>query len=170
MKESKDNSSFRYTFNKGLHSTVRISKIVLKTLWLNLSDVHWFVMCDDDIVSFLENMLQVPSKYDHSQFYYIGANSNNVKQNILLFYGMDFGGGSIAISYPLAKVLEKMQDNCLDWYFLWSYERHFKSDFTIKYIPAKLFTNYPFYWTIRIRSGFENQRWETINIYGVNSL
>ena len=62
-------------------------------------------MCDDDIVFFLENMLQVPSKYDHRQYYYIGNNSENVKQNIFLSYGMDFGGGSFAISYPLAKVL-----------------------------------------------------------------
>ena len=94
LKASKDNSKFRYTFKKELHSTVRISKIVLKTLWLNVSDVHWFVMCDDDIVFFLENVLQVPSKYDHSQYCYIRTNSENVKQKILVSYGMDFGGGS----------------------------------------------------------------------------
>ena len=61
-------------------------------------------------------MLQVLSKYDHSQYYYIGANSESVEQNVLHSYGMAFGGRGFSISYPLAKALEKMQDNCLDWY------------------------------------------------------
>ena len=74
LKVSKDTSRFRYTFKNDLCSTIRISRIVLETFRLNLSDVHWFVMGDDDTVFFPENLLQFLSKYDHSEYYYIGAN------------------------------------------------------------------------------------------------
>ena len=40
----------------------------------------------------------------------------SVEQNVLHSYGMDFGGGGFALSYQLAKGLEKMQDSCLDRY------------------------------------------------------
>ena len=40
----------------------------------------------------------------------------SVEQNVLHSYGMDFGGGGFSLGYPLAKALEKMHDNCLDWY------------------------------------------------------
>ena len=29
---------------------------------------------------------------------------------------MDFGGGGIAVSYPLARALSNMLDECLEWY------------------------------------------------------
>ncbi|KAH9302410.1 hypothetical protein KI387_013993, partial [Taxus chinensis] len=116
LKVSEDTARFRYTFKKGLRSAIRISRIVSETFKLNLSDVHWFVMGDDDTVFFPENLLQVLSKYDHNQYYYIGSNSESVEQNLLHSYGMAFGGGGFAISYPLAKALEKMQDSCLDRY------------------------------------------------------
>lgn len=113
---SEDTSRFKYTFKNGLRSAIRISRIVSETFRLNLSDVHWFVMGDDDTVFFPENLLEVLSKYDHNQYYYIGSNSESVEQNVLHSYGMAFGGGGFAISYPLAKALEKMQDSCLDRY------------------------------------------------------
>lgn len=116
LKVSEDTSRFRYTFKKGLRSAIRISRIVSETFRFNLSDVHWFVMGDDDTVFFPENLLQVLSKYDHNQYYYIGTNSESVEQNVLHSYGMAYGGGGFAISYPLAKALEKMQDSCLDRY------------------------------------------------------
>lgn len=116
LKVSEDTARFRYTFKNGLRSAIRISRIVSETFRLNLSDVHWFVMGDDDTVFFPENLLQVLSKYDHNQYYYIGSNSESVEQNLLHSYGMAFGGGGFAISYPLAKALEKMQDSCLDRY------------------------------------------------------
>uniref|UniRef100_A0A0D6R5D6 Uncharacterized protein n=1 Tax=Araucaria cunninghamii TaxID=56994 RepID=A0A0D6R5D6_ARACU len=116
LKVSEDTSRFRYTFKKGLRSAIRISRIVSEAFRLNISDVHWFVMGDDDTVFFPENLLQVLSKYDHNQYYYIGSNSESVEQNVVHSYGMAFGGGGFAISYPLAKALEKMQDSCLDRY------------------------------------------------------
>ncbi|KAE8694615.1 putative pentatricopeptide repeat-containing protein [Hibiscus syriacus] len=37
-------------------------------------------------------------------------------QNIFFSYGMAYGGGGFAISYPLAKVLARMQDRCIKRY------------------------------------------------------
>ena len=92
LKVLEDTSRFRYTFHKGVRSTIRISKIVSETFKLNLIEFHCFVMGDDDMVFFLENMLQMLSKYDPSQYYYIGTNLESVEQNVLHSYGMSFGG------------------------------------------------------------------------------
>lgn len=79
--------------------------------------VRWVVMGDDDTVFFAENLLRVLRKYDHKQFYYIGAPSESHLQNLHQFsYGMAYGGGGFAISYPLAKALEKIQDRCIERY------------------------------------------------------
>lgn len=80
-------------------------------------NVRWIVMGDDDTVFFPENLVRVLRKYDHKQFYYIGAPSESHLQNLQQFsYGMAYGGGGFAISYPLAKALEKMQDRCIESY------------------------------------------------------
>lgn len=81
-----------------------------------MKDVRWFVMGDDDTVFIVENLVRILSKYDHNQFYYIGTTSESHFQNMLFSYGMAFGGGGFAISYPLAVELEKMQDRCLKRY------------------------------------------------------
>ncbi|PKI46203.1 hypothetical protein CRG98_033408, partial [Punica granatum] len=76
----------------------------------------WFVMGDDDTVFVTENLLRVLNKYDHRQFYYIGSLSESHLQNIYFSYGMAYGGGGFAISYPLAKALSEMQDSCIRRY------------------------------------------------------
>ncbi|CAI0417176.1 unnamed protein product [Linum tenue] len=53
---------------------------------------------------------------DHTQYYYIGSLSESHLQNIYFSYGMAYGGGGFAISYPLAKALEKIQDRCIQRY------------------------------------------------------
>ena len=73
-------------------------------------------MGDDDTVFIVENVVRVLSKYDHRQFYYIGSSSESHVQNIYFSYAMAYGGGGFAISYPLAKELEKMQDKCIQRY------------------------------------------------------
>lgn len=73
-------------------------------------------MGDDDTVFFVENVVRVLSKYDHNQYYYIGSSSESHVQNIFFSYSMAYGGGGFAISYPLAKELEKMQDRCIQRY------------------------------------------------------
>ncbi|CAA0154335.1 unnamed protein product [Arabidopsis thaliana] len=118
---SSDTSRFQYRYPKGLRSAIRITRIVSETVrLLNGTEleknVRWIVMGDDDTVFFPENLVKVLRKYDHDQFYYIGSSSESHIQNLKFSYGMAYGGGGFAISYPLAKALEKMQDRCIQRY------------------------------------------------------
>ncbi|KAJ4712028.1 Beta-1,3-N-acetylglucosaminyltransferase lunatic fringe [Melia azedarach] len=115
-KISSDTSQFPYTNKQGHRSAIRISRIVSETLRLGLKNVRWFVMGDDDTVFITENLVRVLRKYDHNQYYYIGSLSESHLQNIFFSYGMAYGGGGFAISYPLAKALVKMQDRCIHRY------------------------------------------------------
>ncbi|GER51128.1 hypothetical protein STAS_28484 [Striga asiatica] len=113
---SGDTSRFDYTNKQGKRSALRISRIVSETLRMGMEDVRWFVMGDDDTVFIVDNLVRVISKYDHRQYYYIGSSSESHIQNILFSYTMAYGGGGFAISYPLAKELQKMQDRCIQRY------------------------------------------------------
>ncbi|KAF8762156.1 hypothetical protein HU200_009700 [Digitaria exilis] len=79
-------------------------------------EVRWFVMGDDDTVFFPENLVAVLSRYDHEQPYYIGAPSESVRQNTRHSYGMAYGGGGFALSYPAAAELARVIDGCIDRY------------------------------------------------------
>lgn len=74
-------------------------------------------MGDDDTVFFPDNLVSVLTKYDDSLMYYIGGSSESVEQNVVHSYGMAFGGGGFAVSYPLAAELVKVLDGCLDRYY-----------------------------------------------------
>ncbi|WCJ26341.1 hypothetical protein M5689_008164 [Euphorbia peplus] len=113
---SGDTSRFAYKNRQGHRSAIRISRIVSETLRLGMEDVRWFVMGDDDTVFVTDNLVRVLRKYDHNQYYYIGSLSESHLQNIHFSYGMAYGGGGFAISYPLAKALDKMQDRCIQRY------------------------------------------------------
>ncbi|KAK1352462.1 Transferring glycosyl group transferase [Heracleum sosnowskyi] len=113
---SGDTSKFKYINRQGDRSALRISRVVSETLRLGMEDIRWFVMGDDDTVFLVENLVRVLSKYDHNQLYYIGCISESHIQNIVFSYAMAYGGGGFAISYPLAKELEKMHDRCLQRY------------------------------------------------------
>ncbi|KAA0044823.1 fringe-related family protein [Cucumis melo var. makuwa] len=113
---SGDAGRFAYRNKQGRRSAIRISRIVGETVRLGAENVRWVVMGDDDTVFVAENLVRVLRKYDHNGFYYIGSSSESHLQNIHLSYGMAYGGGGFAISYPLAKAIEKMQDGCLERY------------------------------------------------------
>ena len=113
---SENTSHFKYTYKGGWRSAIRISRIVSELALLDLPNVDWFVMGDDDTLFFVDNLVQVLSKYDHTKMYYIGSNSESHLQNILFSYSMAFGGGGFAISSPLAQAMAKMQDGCLSRY------------------------------------------------------
>lgn len=113
---SGDTSVFPYTHKQGHRSAIRISRIVSETLRLGLPGVRWFVMGDDDTVFVADNLVRVLAKYDHRQLYYIGSLSESHLQNIYFSYGMAYGGGGFAISYPLAVALSRMQDRCIHRY------------------------------------------------------
>lgn len=116
LKISGDTSKFPYTHKKGSRSAIRISRIVSETYRLDLPNVRWFVMGDDDTVFIPDNLVRVLSKFDHRQPYYIGSHSESHLQNIYFSYGMAYGGGGFAISQPLAAAISKMQDACLKRY------------------------------------------------------
>ncbi|KAK8562261.1 hypothetical protein V6N13_019708 [Hibiscus sabdariffa] len=116
IRVSEDTSRFKYSNRVGSRSALRITRVVSETLKLGMKDIRWFVMGDDDTAFIVDNVVRVLSKYDHTQFYYIGSASESHIQNILFSYSMAFGGGGFAISYPLAKELSKMQDKCIQRY------------------------------------------------------
>ncbi|KAJ0258844.1 Glycosyltransferase [Hirschfeldia incana] len=115
-KVSADTSRFNYTCWYGTRSAIRMARIIKESFELGLTNVRWFVMGDDDTVFFVDNLITVLSKYDHNQMYYIGGNSESVEQAIVHSYAMAYGGGGIAISYPLAVELVKILDGCIDRY------------------------------------------------------
>ncbi|KAK6137368.1 hypothetical protein DH2020_028881 [Rehmannia glutinosa] len=117
LRISGDTSRFAYKNKQGHRSAIRISRIVSETLRMGeLENVRWFVMGDDDTVFVTDNLVRILNKYDHNQYYYIGSLSESHLQNIYFSYGMAYGGGGFAISYPLAKALEKIQDRCIQRY------------------------------------------------------
>ncbi|XP_059302641.1 uncharacterized protein LOC132054687 [Lycium ferocissimum] len=113
---SENTTKFLYTNRQGNRSALRISRVVSETLRLEPKDVRWFVMGDDDTVFNVDNVVRILSKYDHNEYYYIGSSSESHIQNIFFSYAMAYGGGGFAISYPLAKELEKIQDRCIQRY------------------------------------------------------
>lgn len=93
-----------------------MARVVLETVALNHTNVRWFVFGDDDTVFFPENLVKTLSKYDHELWYYIGSNSESYMQNRFFSFEMAFGGAGFAISYPLAKVLARVFDSCIERY------------------------------------------------------
>ncbi|XP_074279829.1 uncharacterized protein LOC141605091 [Silene latifolia] len=118
LKVSGNTGQFPYSYRRGSRSALRITRIVSEMVRMvgESDDVRWFVMGDDDTVFFTDNLIRVLRKYDHTKKYYVGSNSETHMQNINFAYDMAFGGGGFAISYPLAKAIEKMQDRCIRRY------------------------------------------------------
>ena len=105
---SEDISGF-YTNPTGHPSGLRISRILTESFRLRLPYVHWFVLGDDNLVAVL-------NKYDPSEMMYIGTPSESHSANAHFSHSMTFGGGGIAISYPLAEALSKFHDDCIERY------------------------------------------------------
>lgn len=71
---------------------------------------------DDDTVVFVDNLVDVLSKYDHWKYFYIGANSESIASNVFNSFEMAFGGGGYVLSYPLVEALVKNLDVCIERY------------------------------------------------------
>ncbi|XP_068635731.1 uncharacterized protein [Aristolochia californica] len=113
---SEDISHFRYTNPIGHPSGLRISRIVSECFRLNLPQVRWFFLCDDDTIINADNLVAVLAKYDPTEMVYIGTSSESHSANTYFSHSMAFGGGGIAISYPLAEAISTIQDDCLERY------------------------------------------------------
>ena len=113
---SEDSSRFRYTNPTGHPSGLRISRIAMESFRLSLPGVRWFILGDDDTIFNVDNLLAVLSKYDPSEMVYVGNPSESHSANSYFSHNMAFGGGGIAISYPLADALSRIHDDCIDRY------------------------------------------------------
>ncbi|XWS48687.1 hypothetical protein CRYUN_Cryun13aG0097700 [Craigia yunnanensis] len=113
---SEDISGFRYTNPTGHPSGLRISRILTESFRLHLPNVRWFVLGDDDTVFNVDNLVAVLNKYDPSEMMYIGTPLESHSANAYFSHSMAFGGGGIAISYPLAEALSNFDDDCIERY------------------------------------------------------
>ncbi|MQM20227.1 hypothetical protein Taro_053243 [Colocasia esculenta] len=117
IRVSEDISRFRYTNPTGHPSGLRIARIVAETFRLGLyRDARWFVMCDDDTIVSPHNLVAVLAKYDWREMVYVGGSSESHSANTYFSHGMAFGGGGVALSYPLAEALTAMEDECIERY------------------------------------------------------
>ncbi|CAN1267754.1 hypothetical protein LINPERPRIM_LOCUS12898 [Linum perenne] len=79
-------------------------------------DLRWFILCDDDTVFFVDNMVEVLGKYDHRQYHYIGSSSECAPCNGIYSFDMAFGGAGYALSYALVDALASKLDACIARY------------------------------------------------------
>lgn len=78
-------------------------------------------MGDDDSLFFVDNIVDVLSKYDHTKKQYIGMFSETIKSNHHMSFEMGYGGAGYALSYHLVKALVTKLDECVERYhFIWA--------------------------------------------------
>lgn len=78
-------------------------------------------MGDDDSLFFVDNIVDVLSKYDHTKKHYIGMFSETIKSNYHMSFEMAYGGAGYALSYPLVEALVAKLDECVERYhFIWA--------------------------------------------------
>ncbi|RWV80150.1 hypothetical protein GW17_00058623, partial [Ensete ventricosum] len=110
VRVSEDISRFRYTNPTGHPSGLRIARILAETFRLGHRGARWFVLVDDDTIVCPDNLVAVLAKYDWTEMAYVGGPSESHSANTYFSHAMAFGGGGIAISYPLAEALSGMMD------------------------------------------------------------
>ncbi|XP_018443326.2 uncharacterized protein LOC108815178 isoform X1 [Raphanus sativus] len=97
---------------------------IAKVCDLTLSKMNRYVTGDDDSLFFVDNLVDVLSKYDHTRQHYIGINSETIKSNVYFDFNMGFGGGGYALSYALVEALVVKLDECVEKYhFIWAVDQ-----------------------------------------------
>ncbi|CAL1391082.1 unnamed protein product [Linum trigynum] len=95
--------------------------------------LRWLMVCDDDTLVFVDNLVEVLSKFDHTKYHYIGGNSESVRSNADFSFDMGFGGAGYALSWPLVEALSSKLDGCIE-----RYPRVFVSDHMVQSCLADL--------------------------------
>ncbi|CAF2349512.1 unnamed protein product [Brassica napus] len=114
-----------YTISESFYGnifTIKCQKRLLqpKETATNLSHLM-YVTGDDDSLFFVDNLVDVLSKYDHTRQHYIGTNSETIKSNAYFGFNMGFGGAGYALSYALVEALVVKLDECVEKYhFIWA--------------------------------------------------
>ncbi|KAL6857263.1 hypothetical protein ACP4OV_018645 [Aristida adscensionis] len=122
LRVSADASRFPYSHPRGLPSAVRVARIAKELL----ADAghepgdgdgppppRWLVLADDDTAFVLPNLLHTLRRYDWREPWYLGARSESAAQNAWHGFAMAYGGGGIAVSWPLARRLARALDSCV---------------------------------------------------------
>ena len=112
-------NTIRYEpYNKHpMKSAIRMVRVIVETFKeAHDQTIRWYVMVDDDTILFIDNLVHILQKYDHTKYFYIGENSECVLSNYDNSFEMAFGGAGYAISYPLAEALTKNLDTCIKRY------------------------------------------------------
>ncbi|KAL3529922.1 hypothetical protein ACH5RR_009244 [Cinchona calisaya] len=95
---------------------IRMVHGIMETVREYQEGFRWLVMGDDDSIFFVDNMVDVLAKYDHTKYYYFGGQSEFILSNYWLSFNMGFGGAGLIFSYPLAKALANDMESCLRRY------------------------------------------------------
>ncbi|XP_047978865.1 uncharacterized protein LOC125220766 [Salvia hispanica] len=98
--------------------------------------VRWVVMGDDDTIFFVDNIVEVLARLDHTRYFYLGGQSEFLMSGYWFSFEEAFGGAGIIMSYPVAKALAEDMDGCLK-----RYAYLFSSDNTTKNCIADIGTN-----------------------------
>ncbi|KAK6927013.1 Protein of unknown function DUF604 [Dillenia turbinata] len=110
---SENTSRFKEYDKHAMPFAIRMVRVISETFREERENVRWYVMADDDTVLFIDNLVEVLRKYDHTKHYYVGSNSECVASNADHSFQMAFGGAGYALSYPLAEAVAKNLDECL---------------------------------------------------------
>ncbi|KAK3122671.1 hypothetical protein QOZ80_8AG0616620 [Eleusine coracana subsp. coracana] len=122
LRVSADASRFPYSHPRGLPSAVRVARIakelvsdpeLLVTKEAGPPPPRWLVLADDDTAFVLPNLLRALARYDWREPWYLGARSESAAQNAWHGFAMAYGGGGIAVSWPLARRLARALDSCV---------------------------------------------------------
>ncbi|XP_047043486.1 uncharacterized protein LOC124647616 [Lolium rigidum] len=118
IRVSEDTARFRYTNPTGHPSGLRIARIAAEAVRLvgGGGAARWVVLVDDDTVLSPDNLVAVLGKYDWREMVYVGAPSESHSANTYFSHGMAFGGGGVALSFPLAAALARTLDVCIERY------------------------------------------------------
>ncbi|KAJ8770932.1 hypothetical protein K2173_022104 [Erythroxylum novogranatense] len=97
-------------------SSARMVDSILHMYRVGYKGLRWLIMCDDDTLFFVDNLVEVLQKYDHTKYIYVGGNSESIKPNARCSFDMGFGGAGYALSYPLGEALSKKLHDCIERY------------------------------------------------------
>lgn len=95
---------------------VRMVHAIMEIVRDERKGFRWLIMGDDDSIFFVDNMVDVLAKYDHTKYYYLGGPSECIITNYGFSFNMGFGGAGLICSYPLAKALANDMEGCLRHY------------------------------------------------------
>ncbi|KAK4706888.1 hypothetical protein R3W88_033605 [Solanum pinnatisectum] len=116
FKVSEDTSRDKMYDKHPIQQTIRMARVVEETFKMENKSARWYIMADDDTIFFLDNLVEVLSKYDHRKYFYVGINSETHASNVEHSFNMAFGGGGYAFSYALGEAMVENLDICIKKY------------------------------------------------------